>query len=300
MAIPEYNEMYNAFLETLEDGHKHSLEEVRSRIMEAFNLTDREVLVTMPNSTEKVFTSRVGWCRTYLKNAGLLTYEDRAVYKITEEGLALINSGEKITTDTLLKYDDFRRYISGNKRENSVSVKNETPEETMLKLHEQQRRQLKDELLQIIINSSWEFFEKLVVDLLEKMGYCDNGGYGEVTPSQNDGGIDGIIYRDRLKLDVIYIQAKRWNPDNKKPEHRCIDRPLIDGFIGAMDRKKSKKGVFIATCPFTEGAKEACKDRSIALVDGDMLTDLMIEYNLGVETKSITEIKGIDQGYFLN
>lgn len=294
MAIPEYYEMYNEFLNSLADGKEHKLKEIKMNIASAFSLSQQEMIRRTKNLDSTIFSDRVGWCSTYLKRAGLVERPEKAVYRITAQGLELQRSGRKIVTDTLLQFDSFKKYISGNMFHATANLAG-TPEENIMTLKTQLEKELQDDLLQMILANSPDFFEKLVVDLLIKLGYSSAGGYGMVTPSQGDGGIDGVIYRDRLGLDVIYVQAKRWNP---KSSFNKVGVKEVREFVGAMEVRQSKKGIFITTCDYTQEARDYVSNLPVSLVNGEQLTQLMLEYNLGVNIKSTYEIKEINQDYF--
>jgi restriction system protein len=284
------------------DEKIHTLPEAVAYIASLFNLTEEEKKQMLPSGTQTIIFNRVGWAKTYLKKAGLLEDPKRATFRITKRGIDLLKENPpEINTKYLTRYEEFVVFQNNksekNKNKNVISEEtqsNITPEESI----EFGFQKLKDSVSEDIINKikecSSNFFEKLVVELLVKMGY---GGTlkeaGQVLGKSGDGGIDGIIKEDKLGLDVIYIQAKRWE--------NVVGRPEIQKFAGALLGQKAKKGIFITTSWFTNDALDFVKnlDSKIVLIDGEMLTDLMIEYNLGVSTYKIYELKRIDNDYFV-
>ena len=175
-----------------------------------------------------------------------------------------------------------------------VKDEEETPQDTIQRVYDQINDELSGEVLEMVLKQSPVYFERMVVKLLEKMGYCKElNGHGMTTQSTGDGGIDGIIYQDRLGFDKIYIQAKKWNPKT------TVSRPEIQKFFGAMAGQHASKGLFITTTSFSQGAIDYAKGPSIILVDGDTLAKLMIEYELGVSTEVVYKIKRIDTDFFM-
>lgn len=295
MSVPKYFELYTPFLEALQDCEIHSFKEIKEYIKFKLNLNEQDVQEKLPSGNQSVLDNRVGWCRTYLKKAGLIVAIKRGYFKITAEGLKLISSGVTITDKFLYEnYSSFAEFKTGKKQE-EVAIceehETETPQEIFERVYKDINEQLADELLTEIINQSPDFFEKLVVDLMKNMGYGD----GFVTKTSGDGGVDGIIYEDKLGFNLIYIQAKRWKLDT------VISRPDIQKFAGAMmGPPKVEKGIFITTARFSQGAIDYAKAQHIILVDGQKLSELMIEYNLGVSTQKIYAIKKIDTDYFID
>mgnify|MGYP000959974709 CR=1 FL=1 len=300
--IPNYQSCMLPLLKFASDEKIHTLPEAVAYIASLFNLTEEEKKQMLPSGTQTIIFNRVGWAKTYLKKAGLLEDPKRATFRITKRGIDLLKENPpEINTKYLTRYEEFVAFQNNksekNKNKNVISEEtqsNITPEESI----EFGFQKLKDSVSEDIINKikecSSNFFEKLVVELLVKMGY---GGTlkeaGQVLGKSGDGGIDGIIKEDKLGLDVIYIQAKRWE--------NVVGRPEIQKFAGALLGQKAKKGIFITTSWFTNDALDFVKnlDSKIVLIDGEMLTDLMIEYNLGVSTYKIYELKRIDNDYFV-
>ncbi len=298
--IPNYQSCMLPLLKFASDEKIHTLPEAVAYIASLFNLTEEEKKQMLPSGTQTIIFNRVGWAKTYLKKAGLLEDPKRATFRITKRGIDLLKENPpEINTKYLTRYEEFVAFQNNKSEKNKNVISEETqsnitPEESI----EFGFQKLKDSVSEDIINKikecSSNFFEKLVVELLVKMGY---GGTlkeaGQVLGKSGDGGIDGIIKEDKLGLDVIYIQAKRWE--------NVVGRPEIQKFAGALLGQKAKKGIFITTSWFTNEALDFVKnlDSKIVLIDGEMLTDLMIEYNLGVSTYKIYELKRIDNDYFV-
>ena len=298
MSLPKYNELYSPFLAAIQDGMPHNISKVKDAIAEQLQLSDESLAEQLPSGTQSVFANRVGWAKTYLKKAGLIESPKRAFVSITSEGKKLLASGVDITDSYLMEkypaFKDFKKGPSELSPESQVAsspltASEETPQETFERVYKSINDALADDLLTEIMNQSSDFFESLVVDLMREMGYGD----GFVTKSSNDGGIDGIIHEDKLGFNLIYIQAKRWKPDT------TITKPEIQKFAGAMmGPPKVEKGLFITTAKFSPGARQFAEAQHIILVDGQKLTELMIEYELGVTTQKTYKIKRVDSDYF--
>lgn len=302
--IPSYQDALLPFLKILSDGKEHPIKEVTERISIEFNLTEDEKNQLVPSGQFTLIRGRVGWARTYLKMAGLITYVKRGVSKITERGKSVLEANlDKIDADYLKQFPEFIEFLKGNKKDDVQNEQKEstqeplksniTPDEMMGQAYLNIRRSLETEIIEILKSVSPSYFEKIVVELIVKMGY---GGSiqdaGQAIGKSGDGGIDGIIKEDKLGLDVIYIQAKRWE--------NVIGRPEVQKFVGALAGQRAKKGVFITTSHFTREATEyaAQMDTKIVLIDGEKLSQLMIDHNLGVSVQNIYEIKKIDSDYF--
>lgn len=298
MALPKYDEFYRLVLNPLQDGKSHSMKEVRNSIAQTLHLTEQDLSETLSNGSS-VYAGRVGWAKTYLKKAEMIDSPQRGYITITPAGQSLLASNEPITNALLAKLSsaflDFYRPQSGNSTSTQSDSGNtqistpETPQETFERVYNLINEQLADELLNDVLNQSPVFFEHLVVDLMKAMGYGD----GLVTKYSGDDGIDGIIHEDKLGFNLIYIQAKRWKPDI------TITKPELQKFAGAMmGPPKVEKGLFITTAKFSPKAKEYATAQHIILVDGKKLTELMIEYGVGVSTQKAYLIKRIDSDYF--
>lgn len=291
MSVPRYFEMYKSFLRSLEDGNEHPYIDAKKQVIADFHLSEEDVSELLPSGRQSIFTNRIGWCRTYLKKAGLIESPSRARFVITEAGKHILQTVEVITNDTLRTFPSFVAFIEGNTEENPVAVlennNDETPQETLDRVQSEINKVLQDELLTQIYQNSADFFEKMVIELMEKMGY----GRGEVTQRSRDEGIDGIIYQDKLGFDVIYVQAKRYDPE------KTIGRPELQKFGGALPEKNAK-GLFVTTAVFSPNAKQYANERHIILIDGQRLTKLMIEYECGVNTEYVYKVKKLDSDFF--
>jgi restriction system protein len=303
MAIPDFQTVMRPVLQAVGDGETRSLAEVREIVKDTFGLTDEERRERLPSGTQTVINNRAGWARTYLNKAGLLTIPQRGMVQITERGLDVLENGpEHISVAWLKQFPEFKKFHtqksgvgdSAIKQPELTEVSNGTPDEELAAAHLSLMESLADEVLETVRSASPSFFEKLVVDLMISMGY---GGSrkeaGQATQATNDDGIDGIIKEDKLGLDTIYLQAKRWV--------NTVHRPEIDKFIGALTRQRARKGVFLTTSDFSVGARDAAPglDMKVVLIDGRELAQLMIENNLGVNVKEVFEVKQVDTDYFI-
>ncbi|MCW8193375.1 restriction endonuclease [Proteobacteria bacterium 005FR1] len=300
-SIPDYQTLMRPLLAQLADGQVKSMDSLREGLVKAFQLTPEQLEERIPSGKTTILRNRAGWARTYLHKAGLLTLPKKAHCQITERGLkALAVCPEYIGNAYLKQFPEFIEFTSpakgkGGSAEGVDSAESEvaTPDEQMELAATKLKQALAAQLLDTIKSNSPWFFEKLVVDLMLAMGY---GGAraesGKATKATGDDGIDGTINEDKLGLDTIYLQAKRWE--------NTVHRPEIDKFIGALTRQGAHKGVFITTSNFSEGAFEAAKGLSISivLIDGHRLAELMIEHNIGVNIKQTFHVKDIDSDYF--
>jgi restriction system protein len=288
-------------LRLAEDGQEHSAREAVEKLADHFGLSEDERKELLPSGAQATFDNRVGWARTYMKKAELLESPRRGYFKITHRGMQILKQNPDTINNKLLEqYPEYRafRARSGTKRITSAAAESEVPEQTTLEVIEDAydtiRTQLAGELLEQIMRSSPQFFERLVVDLLVRMGY---GGSrrdaGEaVGRRSSDEGIDGIIKEDRLGLEAIYLQAKRWKD--------TVGRPEIQRFVGTLHGQNARKGVFITTSSFSKEASQyvdALVDK-VVFVDGEALTHLMIEHGVGVSLDRAYEVKRLDSDYF--
>lgn len=298
--IPDYQTLMLPLLKSVSDGKEHLFSVVVETLADQFHLSDEERKELLPSGSSFVFSNRVGWARTYLKKAGLIESPKRGVMQISERGKqALKENLSEINVQYLNKFQefiDFRLARGENEETTNTSneeVKKQTPEESIEYGYKGIRKSLEQEIIAKLKSISPSFFEKIVVELLVKMGY---GGSiqdaGQAIGKSGDEGIDGIIKEDKLGLDVIYIQAKRWE--------NVIGRPEVQKFVGALAGQRAKKGVFITTSHFTKEAIDyaAQMDTKIVLINGEKLSQLMIDYNLGVSVQNTYEIKKIDSDYF--
>jgi len=300
MAIPDYQSTMLPVLQFMNDSKEHSLREVTEHIVGKFKLTDSEQRELLASGQQPIIDNRVGWARTYLKKAGLLESTRRGYLKITEKGLGVLKENvQRIDVKFLKRFPEFVEFQT-TKKDKAVSpdesdaTLQQTPEESLEDGYQKIRENLSQELARSVKACSPKFFERLVVELLLSMGY---GGTlkdaGKAIGQSGDGGIDGIIKEDKLGLDAIYIQAKRW-------DGTTVGRPEIQKFVGALDEQRAKKGVFITTSSFSKDARDYASKitTKVVLIDGEELTQLMIDNNIGVSTSRTYDIKKMDSDYF--
>jgi restriction system protein len=299
--IPDFQTLMLPLLKLISDGKEYKMRTVEEMLAEQFNLTKEELVELLPSGTDYIFKNRIGWSKTYLKKAGLIDSYKRGCITISEKGKVIIDSNPPIINVKFLKqFPEFLAFQIPQKKE-AVEIEQEIGEETKQQNPEELielgyikiRQSLEQDLLSKLKTVDPYFFERIVVELLVKMGY---GGSiqdaGRAIGKSGDEGIDGIIKEDKLGLDVIYIQAKRWEG--------VVGRPEVQKFVGALAGQRAKKGVFITTSNFTKEATQYAMqmDTKIVLIDGEKLAQYMIDYNLGVSVQNTYEIKKIDSDYF--
>lgn len=299
MPIPDFQSLMLPLLRLAGDRQEHAFRTAVDALAEQFSLTEQERHEPIPSGPQPVFTNRVGWARTYMVKAGLLRPSRRAHFEITELGLQVLNQKPgRINIAFLKQFPGFTEFQKGSpgkseKDDQGIAVQEHTPEEAIEAAHQLLVAELADELLATVKGCSPTFFERLVVDLLVKMGY---GGTlrdaAEAIGRPGDEGIDGIIKEDRLGLDVVYVQAKRWEG--------TVGRPAIQSFVGALHGQHARKGVFITTSDFAQTARDYARtiDSKIVLIDGKTLARLMIDYDIGVAAVATYELKRVDTDYF--
>lgn len=305
MSLPTYDQLMLPLMRLLSElDQPIKISDAADVLAERSNLSEEDLNQTLP-SGKNIFKDRVSWAKTYLVKAGLIQQPKRAYCEISDLGRTIdLKNLNAITNEFLAQFDGFKSFKFGKKNEAELEVKTltdaeslnvypetQTPEETIQTTTELLKSNLKNDLLQIIKDKSPLFFERLVVDLLVAMGY--GGSHQDAAQAigkTNDGGIDGVISEDRLGLDKIYIQAKRWE--------NTVGRPDIQQFKGALADQVAKKGVFITTSSFSKEAIESAKKSGIVLIDGNKLTSLMIEFGLGVQIERSFHIYKIDQDRF--
>jgi restriction system protein len=281
------------------DGKEHSLREAIDALANQYRLTPEERRELLPSGRQATFDNRVGWSRTYLNKAGILISTKRGHFQITPRGESVLaQRPTKINVAFLRQYPEFIEFQQGQNKETGTAHAEAseliTPEESIESAYQRARAGLAVEVLQAVKDCSPEFFERLVVDLLVRMGY---GGTrvdaGRAIGKSGDGGIDGIINEDRLGLDVVYIQAKRWDSTS-------VGRPEIQKFAGALQGQRAKKGIFLTTSTFSRDAYDYVSriDSKIVLIDGETIAELMIDYGVGVNSIATYELKRIDTDYF--
>jgi restriction system protein len=297
MPIPDFQQVILPFLKLQEDKKEHSIREIIDILATKFSLTLEEQRAMLPSGKQAIFDNRVGWARTYLSKALLIELTRRGYSRITERGLqVLLQKPEIIDIKYLKQFKEFKEFHEP-KKEIIVKVAKEeqesTPEEALENAYEQLKDSLANDLLQQLKASLPGKFEKIVVDFLVGMGY--GGSRKEATKvigKPGDEGIDGIINEDLLGLDVIYVQAKKWEG--------VVGRPEIHKFAGALLGQHAKKGIFITTSYFTRDAIDYASkvDNKIILIDGNTLVQYMIDKNVGVSTSAKYEVKKLDMDYF--
>lgn len=305
MAIPTYDQLMLPVLRlAAERGTAVTLREAVDVLGKQFQLTDAELQEYLPSGTQKKFINRVSWAITYLKKAGLLESVGRGWFRVTDRGMALLEERpEFIDLKTLERYPEFVAFRTRSHRDrNDAAHRTEarnilaetSPTETLEAVYEYLRNELAEELLEKLKAGSPRFFEQVVIDLLVKMGYGGSrADAGQAVGKSGDGGIDGIIKEDKLGLDMIYVQAKRW-------DNTPVGSQEIMKFAGALQAHRATKGVFITTSRFTPDAADYVKHIStkIVLIDGATLARLMIDHDVGVSTIATYPLKQTDNDYF--
>jgi len=299
--IPDFQSIMLPLLKITGDKKEHTIQEVRDLLAKYFNLTEEERSELLSKSKQQRFNNRVGWARTYLGKGGLLEYGKVGSFMITDRGLKVLQEKpSKINIKYLTRFPEFLEFKKSSKKEKKIKdtgaeilLEEKTPEDLLEIGYEKYQEKLLSDLLEKVKQCNPTFFERLVVELLVNMGY--GGSFedaGKAIGKSGDEGIDGIIKEDKLGLDAIYIQAKRWsNP---------VSRPDIQKFAGALLGKKAKKGVFITTSVFSESAIEYARniENKIILIDGEQLTKYMVDNGVGVSEITSYKIKKIDLDYF--
>nr|WP_281419246.1 restriction endonuclease [Marinobacterium ramblicola] len=290
-------------LEMVKDGQVYRFKEVVENLCNAFQLTEEEKRERLPSGKQTYIHNRLAWARTYMNKAGLTQAPGRGQIQITARGLqALEECPQRVDVRYLKRYPEFVEFHTVKAKPESQSgtgksdndVEEQDPLERLEQAFAEIETTLAEELLELVKQQPPEFLESLVVQLLQAMNY---GGWSEESGSATqltaDGGIDGVINEDPLGLDSIYIQAKRYC-DNS------VGRPDIQAFVGALEMKRARKGVFITTSQFSRDAVEYCRmiEKRVVLIDGRKLAELMIAYNLGVSTRQSFQVKAIDTDYF--
>jgi restriction system protein len=302
MAIPDYQSIMLPLLQLASDAVEHRTRDAIGTVAKTFELTDEEMSKLNPSGSDYVFGNRFGWARTYLKKAGLIHYTGWGKFQITDAGRDLLaKNPAKIDLNTLKQYPEFLEFYGGTKPDDSDTAKDsvsepeeETPEELIGSAHATLQKLVQTELLTKILAGTPKFFEKLVVNLLVAMGYGGSfADAGQALGKSHDGGIDGVIKEDRLGLDLIYIQAKKW-------KDVTVGAPEVQSFVGALAGVKARRGVFITTSKFSKEATSyaASLENRVILVDGERLTELMFEYGLGVSPVKTFAVKRVDNDFF--
>ena len=295
MAIPTYEQIMLPLLKIAVDKQEHSKRQVVEKLAVDFKLTDQERRVLLPTGKEELFANRVGWAGTYLKKAKLVEQTRWGFFKITDRGIELLKQNPtKLDSKYLYAYKEFKEFVTPDQKNMEDEHAPGSPEEMLGVAYQNVNNNLATDVLQQLKKVTPKLFEQIVVDLLVNMGY---GGSqkdaGEAIGGINDEGIDGIIKEDKLGLDTIYIQAKKW-------DSYVVGRPEVQKFAGALQGKRAKKGIFITTSNYTNEAREYASaiENKIILIDGKQLAQFMIDFNIGVSTVDTYQIKKIDNDYF--
>ena len=298
MAIPELFSITLPLLKCLSDDKPRTSNEIYEYLSDYFNVTDKEKEELLKSGTPR-FTNRIAWAKAELKMAKLMKTPERGVYQITERGKEVLNDNpDRLDRNYFKQFDEYRNKLDKDDKEEKKKSKIELDTITPLEEIENAYQEIHDKLGKEIINAisecSPQFFEKLVIQLLVRMGY--GGSFEDAAKAvgkTGDEGIDGVIKEDKLGLDTVFIQAKRWK--------NTVGRPEIQAFAGALMGKRSKKGIFITTSSFSKSAEDYAKsiETKIVLIDGEQLAQYMIDYDLGVSKISSYDIKKIDTDYFI-
>jgi restriction system protein len=299
MAVPDFQTLMLPVLQIAGDGQEHTTSETIEIIASHFGLTDADRNELLPSGRQFRFDNRVHWARAYLKMAELLENKGRGKFQITQRGLDVLNSNPtQINIKFLEQFPEFkaartRSVTTEPPKQDHEEETTQTPEEILEASYQSLRNELAKELIDRVMGCSPRFFERLVVDLLVAMGY---GGSrkdaGERIGQSGDGGIDGIIKEDRLGLDAVYIQAKRWEG--------TVGRPIVQAFAGSLEGVRARKGVLITTSTFSKDAKDYVDriEKKIVLIDGEQLAQYMIDYGIGVAEVATYTVKKADLDYF--
>lgn len=299
MPIPDFQTFMLPLLKFAGDGKEHHFREAIDALATEFSISEEDRKELLPSGQQPIIDNRIGWAKTFMKKAGLLETPRRGMFQISERGKSVLKQNpEKIDNKYLSQFSEFVEFrTTRHERNEIIEIENgddtKTPQESIEYGYQRIRKDLAQDLLTNVKNCTPKFFEKLVVEMLLKMGY---GGSlldaGKAIGKSGDGGIDGIIKEDKLGLDVIYIQAKRWDGSVGSKEVR--------NFVGSLVGQKANKGVFITTSSFTKEALQFVStiQHKVILIDGEQLAQYMIDYDIGVAKVTTYEIKRVDTDYF--
>lgn len=299
--IPDYQTLMLPLLKLAGDGAVHSKRDTVPELASQFGLTEEEQKELLPSGKQEIFDNRVGWARTYLKKALLIDYVQRGQFRITERGKQVLAENPfRIDNAFLGRFPEFVEFkrrsqpVETGKSTSVVAAETDTPDDLMATGYLNRRRQIEEDALERVKSCSPEFFERLVVKLITAMGYGGSlADAGRAIGRSADGGIDGVIKEDRLGLEQIYIQAKRW-------DNASVGRPEIQKFVGALHGKRARKGIFLTTSSFTKDAHEYATglDIKVILIDGPELAKFMFDFEVGISTESTYVVKRIDNDFF--
>lgn len=310
MAVPPFDHFWLPFLHILHEQGRTSLTDMKKALQKRLSLSENDVRELLPSGRQRRYDNRVGWGRTYLSKAGLISTVERGVYELTKEGADLLATNpDKLTIDDLRKYDNFRSWEDASRAGGKASdaqdaaatesisdADGETPEETIAEAFRVLTENLASDVLDNLHAVTWQRFEDIVIDVLLALGYGGSrSDAGRAFKASGDGGVDGVIDEDRLGLSKIYVQAKRYAPDRK------ISRPDVQSFVGSLLGVKSRQGIFITTSAFTTGARDyaaTLSDFRVILIDGRTLAHYMVEHDVGVTAHDTYILKRLDTDYY--
>jgi restriction system protein len=301
MSIPDYQSLMLPMIKLAADGKVHTKRDAVNELAQQFGLTEEERKELLPSGNQAVFDNRIGWARTYLKKAGLIEYPQRGHFQITNRGKSVLAQNPPVINVAFLRqFPEFLEFHGPQKTTadaeppESPESLSETPEELVASGYLKLRKQLEFDILGRVKSAPPDFFERLVVRLITAMGY---GGSlvdaGKAIGKSGDGGVDGVIKEDKLGLDLIYLQAKRW-------DSASVGRPEIQKFVGALHGKRARKGIFLTTSTFTKDAYDYAEglETKVILIDGVQLAELMFDYGVGVQTEFSYVVKRMDSDFF--
>ncbi len=303
MPVPDFQSFFKPLLEFAADGLEHSYKEAKAKLRNSMiSMDGRDFAELLPSGRDTKYNNRIAWAKSYFIQAKVFSSTRRAHFKITERGQELLKQNhDRIDVNVLNQYPEFVEFrlrskgtTDAGEEKDSILDATLTPDELFEQAYQSKRNELANELLSNVKSNTADFFEQLIVDLMVAMGY---GGSrldaGKSIGRSGDEGIDGIIKEDRLGLDVIYLQAKRWEG--------TVGRPEIQKFVGALTGKRAKKGVFITTGEFADTAHKYVEsiEPKVILIDGHTLANYMIDFDLGVSTTANYQIKRVDSDYFV-
>jgi restriction system protein len=294
MPVPDYEALMLPALEATSDGKEWSVGSLRGPLSEKLKLTAEELSVRLPSGSQAVFDNRLTWETTYLVKAGCLERPRRGVLQITKRGTSLLaEKPTKITNEVLSRFSEFRDFKSRRKSDVQATPQSvSTPEEQLERALADIDQSLSVEVLERLQKVTPEFFERVVLDLLLAMGYGGSNREGRTVGRSGDTGIDGVINEDKLGLEQVYVQAKRWS--------NTVGRPEVQSFTGSLEMHRASKGVFLTTGTFSSDARAYVEriGKKVVLIDGEALTRLMIEHDVGVSVQRRIAIKRVDSDYF--
>jgi len=299
MAIPDFQTMMRPVLVAIDGDEPRSTAQIRDEIATTLNISNEDRLVMLPSGKQKLFTNRVAWAITHMAQAGLLTRPERGRYLLSKRGKKVLQEHpDRVDLQVLQQfpeYQDFRSRKSEKQAEKSVSVVDEvSPSEAVNAIVEDSYDTLAAELLDRILAQPPTFLESLSLKLLQAMGYGGRESLTEHTGKPGDSGLDGIVRQDALGLDLVGVQAKRYDKD------KTVQRPDIQAFVGALQGAQTTRGVFVTTGRFSPGALQFAESVAmrLRLIDGKELTKLMVRYNVGVQVRETFDLKQIDEDAF--